>query len=153
MRNTRAEPETVRFSVSMEAGLVERFDRASGRGAANRSKAVRDLIRAFLAEAELRTGAAAAVGVLSYVYSHDQPDLARRLAAAGHARHRLIVSSTHVHLDRRECLEVLILRGPARDLRRLADEFGGLHGVRQTRLNLLPATCPLAHRRERKENH
>jgi CopG family nickel-responsive transcriptional regulator len=144
MRNTRAEPETVRFSVSMEPDLVERFDRLAGSGSAGRSKVLRDLIRARLAEAELRDGKAPSVGVLSYVYTHDQPGLSRRLAAVGHAHHAEVVSSTHVHLDRRDCLEVLILRGPAARLRTLADRIAALHGVRQARLNLVPATCPLA---------
>lgn len=151
MRNTRSETETIRFSVSMDPGLAERFDRLAGSSDAGRSKALRDLIRTRLADAELRDDDAAAVGVLSYVYTHDQPGLARRLSGVGHAHHAEVVTSTHVHLDRRDCLEVLILRGPAGHLRVLADRIAGLHGVRQARLNLVPATCPLARRRAHRE--
>jgi CopG family nickel-responsive transcriptional regulator len=97
-----------------------------------------------LAESELERGSGPAVGVLAYVYGHDQPDLAHRLMHVQHDAHAEVVSSTHVHLDRHDCLEVLILRGPADKLRKLADALLALKGVRQGHLTLTPATCPLA---------
>ena len=109
-----------------------------------RSKAIRDLVRNRLAESELELGTSPAIGVLAYVYGHDQPDLARRLMHLQHDACAEVVSSTHVHLDRQDCLEVLILRGPADRLRRLADALLALKGVRQGHLTLTPARCPLA---------
>jgi CopG family nickel-responsive transcriptional regulator len=147
MRNTESHDEeagAVRFSVSMEPDLLARFDELLGRGGRTRSKAVRDLVRARLAGHELETGRASAVGVLSFVYDHGQSDLARRLMEVQHGHHAEVVSSTHVLLDRRDCLEVLILRGAADKLRGLADRVLALKGVRQGHLSLNPARCPLA---------
>ncbi len=145
MRNTQADDDAgaVRFSVSMEPDLLARLDELAAAGR-TRSKVVRDLVRDRLARIELEKGRGPAVGVLTYVYDHGQPDLARRLMDVQHASHAAVVSSTHVHLDRHDCLEVLILRGPASQLRALADSILALKGVRQGNLSLTPARCPLA---------
>lgn len=132
----------MRFSVSMEPDLLAGFEALLHRTGWSRSKAIRDLVRNRLAESELDSGSA--VGVLSYTYGHDQPDLARRLMEVQHDAHAEVVSSTHIHLDRHDCLEVLILRGPAGQLRSLADRLLALKGVRQGHLTLTPARCPLA---------
>jgi CopG family nickel-responsive transcriptional regulator len=147
MRNTQAEPEeagATRFSVSMEPDLLARFDALLGRSGSNRSKAIRDLVRLQLARHELESGRSPAVGVLAFVYDHGQPDLARRLMEVQHEHHTEVVSSSHVHLDRHDCIEVLILRGTADRLQKLADRLLALKGVRQGQLTLTPATCPLA---------
>jgi CopG family nickel-responsive transcriptional regulator len=155
MRNTDGHDEdagAVRFSVSMEPELLTGFETLLRKTGWSRSKAIRDLVRNRLAESELESGSA--VGVLSYVYGHDQPDLARRLMNVQHDALAEIVSSTHVHLDRHECLEVLILRGPAGQLRELANQLLALKGVRQGNLTLTPARCPLAgaHRHPRQNS-
>jgi CopG family nickel-responsive transcriptional regulator len=143
------ETGAVRFSVSMEPELLARFDRLLGRTGWTRSKAIRDLVRSRLAASEIEAGHAPAVGVLAYVYDHDQPGLAHRLMNVQHDHHAEVVSASHVHLDRHDCIEVLILRGAADRLRRLADRLLALRGVRQGQLTLTPAVCPLA----RKHHH
>jgi len=145
VRNTESHDEeagAVRFSVSMEPELLAGFEALLHKTGWTRSKAIRDLVRNRLAESEIESGSA--VGVLSYVYGHDQPELARRLMQVQHDAFAEVVSSTHVHLDRHECLEVLILRGPASQLRELANQLLALKGVRQGHLTLTPARCPLA---------
>lgn len=147
MRNTENHDEeigAVRFSVSMEPELLAGFEALLRRTGWTRSKAIRDLVRSRLAESELEHGSGPAVGVLDYVYGHDQSNLAHRLMHLQHDAHAEVVSSTHIHLDRHDCLEVLILRGPADKLRRLADALLALKGVRQGHLTLTPARCPLA---------
>jgi CopG family nickel-responsive transcriptional regulator len=145
MRNTQVDGEsgTVRFSVSMEPELLAQLDRLAT-GGRTRSKVVRDLVRDRLAQTALESGKGLVVGVLTYVYDHGQADLARRLMDVQHECHAAVVSSTHVHLDRHDCLEVLILRSPAHRLRALADSLLALKGVRQGHLTLTPARCPLA---------
>jgi CopG family nickel-responsive transcriptional regulator len=46
----------------------------------------------------------------------------------------LIVASSHVHLDHHHCLEVIFLRGRARDLREVATQLQGLKGIRKGQL-------------------
>ena len=154
MRNTENHEEeagAVRFSVSMEPELLAGFEAMLHKTGWSRSKAIRDLVRNRLAESELESGSA--VGVLSYVYGHDQPELARRLMQVQHDAFAEVVSSTHVHLDRNECLEVLLLRGPAGQLRELANQLLALKGVRQGNLTLTPARCPLAQAHQHERRH
>jgi len=142
---TTEDTGTVRFSVSMEPELLARFDESlADAGYESRSKALRDLVRARLADQALESPQAEAVGVLTYIYNHDSAGLARKLMRLEHEHHAETVSTVHIHLDRHSCLEVLIMRGRAGRLRALADRLSATRGVRQGRLALAPAVCPLA---------
>jgi CopG family nickel-responsive transcriptional regulator len=133
--------ELERISVAIEKGLLVRFDRwLRKRGLSNRSEAVRDLVRARLVEDESATGDVEAVASLTLIYDHGQRELAERLVGAGHHHHAHVLSTLHVHLDERLCLEVLALRGRAADLRHFSDHLLGLKGVKHGRLVISSAT-------------
>lgn len=120
-----------RFGVSLEEKLLKQFDRLIGRKAyANRSEAIRDLIRESLVREQWEMGAEEAVGTITLVYSHDTRELADRLTDLQHAHYQSIVSTLHVHLDPHHCLEVLVLRGKAADLKAIADRLIGTKGVK-----------------------
>jgi CopG family nickel-responsive transcriptional regulator len=121
----------VRFGVSLEGGLLERFDALNRRRRyANRSEAVRDLIRDRLVEDEWRGGRAQVVGTLSLVYDHEAMDLAQKLTHLQHGHLDVIVTSLHVHLDHHHCLEVLVLRGRGSVVRKISDERISTRGVK-----------------------
>ncbi len=127
--------ELERISVAIEKPLLARFDRwLRKRGLSNRSEAVRDLVRARLVEDEATRGDAEAVASLTLIYDHDQRELSDRLVDAGHHHHARVLSTMHVHLDEKLCLEVLALRGRASELQHLADHLLGLKGVKHGRL-------------------
>ena len=126
-----------RVSIAIESELLERLDRwVSTRGHSNRSEALRDLIRARLTAERVENPDTPAIGSLTLLYDHSRRELADRLVETGHAHHDLVVSSMHVHLDRRMCLEVLALRGRGGALRELAERLGGLKGVEHYELTL-----------------
>lgn len=126
--------ELRRFGVAMEPELLARFDDYVDRRGANRSEAVRDLVRAALIEAEGEESDHEVIGTLTMVFDHHARDLSDRLDAIQHDHFREIVSTTHVHLDAHTCLEVLILRGSSATLRRVADQLLGTKGVQHGRL-------------------
>jgi len=120
-----------RFGVSLEEELLARFDRLiSRKGYTNRSEALRDLIRENLVREQWDLGTAEAVGTVTLVYSHDVRDLADKLTDLQHAHYTAIVSSLHVHLDPHHCLEVLVLRGKAKEIKAIADRLIGTRGVK-----------------------
>jgi CopG family nickel-responsive transcriptional regulator len=127
-----------RISISLESALLEAFDHSiEARGYATRSEAIRDLIRDRLVSEEAERVAGEGVAVVTLVYDHHARELAARLIDMQHHHHDLVVSSLHVHLGERHCLEVSILRGRMEKLRHLAEEMlatkGVLHGdVRYT---------------------
>ena len=127
--------ETVRFGISMDDELLGSFDRLiEQKGYANRSEAIRDLIRAALVELEWEEGEKDGVGTVTLVYNHHVRDLADKLTEQQHAQHDRIISTLHVHLDAHNCLEVLVVRGKAREVIKIADELIGVKGVKHGKL-------------------
>lgn len=105
--------ELVRFSVTMEAELLGRFDALVARRGtrANRSEAVRDLVREALVEHRVENPDAEIAGTITMVFDHHESELSDRLNAIQHQYIHEIVSTVHVHLDSRNCLEVIVMRG------------------------------------------
>ncbi|MGD0266084.1 MAG: nickel-responsive transcriptional regulator NikR [Candidatus Methylomirabilota bacterium] len=120
-----------RFGVSLDEHLLAQFDRVIARkGYTNRSEAIRDLIRESLVREQWELGSDEVVGTLTLVYNHEVRDLTDKLTDLQHAHYKAIVSALHVHLDPHHCLEVLVLRGKAKELKSIADRLIGTRGVR-----------------------
>lgn len=124
----------VRFGVAMPAGLLADFDRlVQDRGYANRSEAIRDLVRSEVLEQKWEEGGGHVTGILSIVYSHDG-GVGDALTRLQHAHHREIVCTMHVHLDAHRCMEVVVLRGEAMTVRTIADHLSSCRGVEHGKL-------------------
>jgi len=120
-----------RFGVSLDERLLAKFDRLiGGKGYANRSEAIRDLIRDSLVRGQWELADTDAVGTLTLVYDHETRELEERLTELQHAHYQAIVSTLHVHLDAHHCLEVLVLRGKSGLLKSIADRLIGTRGVK-----------------------
>src|SRR5262245_48545398 len=110
--------ELTRISISLESALLGAFDEhLTAKGYANRSEAIRDLIRDRLVREETARASGEQVAVVTLVYDHHARELAARLIDKQHHHHELVVSSLHVHLGERHCLEVSVLRGPVKEVR------------------------------------
>jgi len=121
----------VRFGVSIDERLLDRFDDYIAEKAyVNRSEALRDLIRAALVDEQWNVGEAEAVGTVTLVYDHHSRDLGDKLTDHQHSHHHEVISTLHVHLDADHCLEVVVLRGVASEIKRIADELIGTRGVK-----------------------
>ena len=136
-----------RFTISLSEELAGEFDALiAARGYANRSEAVRDLIRSQLqSQRQQRQPHAHCVANLSYVYNHHERDLADRLIELQHEYHDLCVSTLHAHLDHDNCLESVILRGHIGEVQAFADRLIAERGVRHGLLNLVTADLGAAH--------
>jgi CopG family nickel-responsive transcriptional regulator len=123
-----------RFSVSIEAELLKLLDEyRRERGYATRSDAIRGLVRKELVEKQWEDPKAEAVGVITLVYDHHRGDLPDRLTELQHKHHKEIVSTTHIHMDRHNCLEVIIVRGKAGRIRKIANRLTAAKGVKHGR--------------------
>jgi CopG family nickel-responsive transcriptional regulator len=121
-----------RLSFSLERPLLERLESLRGEaGYANRSEFLRDLIRSRLVERSWEIDKEA-VGAITLVYDHHVRGLHARLTDLQHDHHGSILATTHVHLDHRHCVEVILMRGRAGAIRAVADALrrqkGVLHG-------------------------
>lgn len=129
--------ELTRFSVSLEADLLQAFDRYVEEGSfATRSEAIRQILRRTLTLEAFEGDNKPVTASLTLVYDHHRPHLVEKLLALQHDHAGAVVASIHVHLDHDRCLEVLILRGAGAALRELAASLRGLKGVHTGELTL-----------------
>ena len=135
--------ELSRFGVSAEEDLLQNFDRLiASQGYANRSEALRDLMRDALVKSRLDDAPASGevLGSLTLVYDHHASDLSDKMNALQHEYFNFIVSVLHVHINHDDCMEVIVLRGEISQVRALADSLLSLKGVKHGRLFVtLPA--------------
>ncbi|MEG2155771.1 MAG: nickel-responsive transcriptional regulator NikR [Burkholderiaceae bacterium] len=144
-----------RFTISIDEELAREFDALiEARGYGNRSEAVRDILRSHLDRLREREDRDAhCVAVLSYVYNHHERELAERLMGVQHAHHDLTVSSMHAHLDHDNCIETVILKGHASEVRRFSDSVCAERGVKHGQLNLVTVAAHHSHHHKHEHVH
>ena len=130
--------ETVsRFSVSLPSALLEQLDKmATEKGYDNRSLAIADMIRDKLVEHRQRLGNEEIAGTITLVYDHHKQSVQNTLTDIQHDHHEVIISTIHVHLDHHNCLEVLVVRGKAGLVKKIADELIAAKGVKHGKLTV-----------------
>ena len=129
--------ELSRIGVAIDSDLLASFDSLIGaRGYTNRSEAFRDLIRDELVRKHSENPDAEVVGTVTLVYDHHQRMLGDKLTDVQHASFHHILSTLHVHLDHDNCLEVIVVRGPAREVQRISDALISTRGVKHGRLTM-----------------
>jgi CopG family nickel-responsive transcriptional regulator len=130
----------VRFSVAIGGELLRKFDAYREEHCyPNRSEAVRGLMREALIQEAVTQEDGEAMGVVTLIYDHHAGRIAERLTELQHLHLDRVVTTTHVHLDHHRCLEVVLLRGIASQIRELADGLIGIKGVETGRLVLTSA--------------
>ena len=128
-------PDTTRFGVSMDSTLLERFDKhIEQRRYANRSEAIRDLVREALVRQEWE-GGDEVVGTITLVYDHHVRELSDKLTNIQHDNFSSVLSSLHIHLDHHNCLEVIVVKDTASKVQKFADSLIGTKGVKHGKLS------------------
>jgi CopG family nickel-responsive transcriptional regulator len=75
-------------------------------------------------------------GAITYIFDHHQRDLLNKVIDVQHGHQQVIISAQHVHLDHSNCLEIVAVKGLAKDVRKLADSLKAIKGVRHSVLNM-----------------
>jgi len=124
-----------RFGVSIEPDLLKKFDKIiKMEGYTNRSEAIRDLVRKNLIRKEKRNPNAESIGTLTMIYDHHIGNLTNKLLDLQHDHTKEILSTTHIHIDHDNCLEVLVLKGKTGKIQKLADNIKSLKGIKHGEL-------------------
>jgi len=128
--------EVVRFGVSLEKGLLDKFDRLiKEKKYSNRSEAIRDLIRENLVKREWIEGKEVA-GAITLVFDHHKRDLVNILTDIQHDFYQIIISSQHIHLDHSNCLEIIVVRGKPAEVQELTNQLKSNVGVKYGTLSI-----------------
>lgn len=126
-----------RISISIDPSLLEEFDEAIKKIGYNRSTAVQLAMRDFLTEHKWKDLDGVLAGVIILMYDHHIGGVTDVLTHLQHNYIDIINSSTHVHLDHHNCLEILAVRGDASKIKELAEALGVTRGVQQIRISLM----------------
>jgi CopG family nickel-responsive transcriptional regulator len=126
----------VRFGVSLDGELLRKFDELiREKNYSNRSEAFRDLIRQELITKEWEVGEEVA-GAITLIYDHHHRELLNRVTDLQHDLQHVIISTQHVHLDHKNCLEIVAVRGKPDEVRRLAEKLRSIKGIKHCTLSM-----------------
>jgi len=133
------EQELMRIGVSLPDNLLGRFDEIiSKRGYSSRSEGIRDAIRNYILNYEwMNEVEGDRIGIISLLYDHDQRGLVNNIIDIQHDNSDLTQSSVHVHIDDHNCLEILTLRGDAKQIKTFAEKMMSLKGVKHVKLTTI----------------
>ena len=74
--------------------------------------------------------------MLNLLYDHHKRELQEKLTLFQHDHHDKFISTTHVHLDHSNCLEVILLKGQAGEVKYIADQMIAIKGVKHGQVYL-----------------
>jgi CopG family nickel-responsive transcriptional regulator len=132
-----------RIGVSLPPELLAEFDvYIEKKGYETRSKAIADLMRETLMHADWESGNPEVIGAVTLVYDHHTRGLSEKLTEIQHDHHKLIVSTTHIHIDHHRCLEITVLRGAIGDVREIGDRLISARGVLHGKIVLAASEEP-----------
>lgn len=125
-----------RFSVSMEKELLGALDDyVDDDGFSNRSQAIRQLVSDNLTIRKWKCNNIVA-GSITLLYDHHKSDITETLNSIQHQSHDSILASQHFHLDNDNCLEIIAVRGKAKELTALADKLIAVKGIQHGKLSM-----------------
>lgn len=126
----------IRFGVSIEKDLLEKFDRfIKDKKYTNRSEAFRDLIRRELVQKQWQ-GNHEIAGAITLIYNHHKRELVNKLMDIQHDFGGVIISAQHIHLDHDNCLEIIAVKGRPEEAQKLSDSLRSVNGVKHGTLSM-----------------
>ena len=127
-----------RFSASIEPTLLEEFDKTISEAGHSRSTAVQAAMRDYLAENKWSVAEKGSVaGAVTMIYEHHVRGLSETLTHIQHDYIDVVSSSTHVHLDHDNCLEILAVKGDIKRIKELTRSLRATRGVKQLKFSIL----------------
>ena len=104
---------------------------------------IRDMIREHLVGRQWQENRQS-LGTITLLYNHHRHKLSEKLTDLQHDHHQSILVSTHVRLDKHLCAEVLLVKGRASRIRKLADLLRQQNGVLHAALSISSTSKSLA---------
>ncbi|VVB99155.1 Putative nickel-responsive regulator [uncultured archaeon] len=127
-----------RIAVSLEPELLKKLQASMGRRVYwNRSKAISDILRDWFSNEEWAGGKGVKVGAISLVYNHHTRGVLDRITGIQHDSGATIISTMHVHLSHDECLEMIAVKGGAKQIQKIADSLASVRGVKSCKLSVV----------------
>jgi len=118
--------------------VAREFDEVTSKmGYKNRSKAILDAIRSFLADIKWTAGGnERLVGSISFLYDHEVKGLEEHLTNVEHEFRSIIAATLHIHVTEKLCHKIIAVEGSAEEIKRLALKIMSKKGVEQLKVNV-----------------
>jgi CopG family nickel-responsive transcriptional regulator len=132
-----------RFSVSLPKNLLEEFDLVINSRNMTRSDAIRKAMREYIIkEKKLSTPETGiVVGSITLILDHEKKyGIMDDLNELQHHHLEIINASLHIHLDERNCMMVLPVRGGAKEIENLRVKLEAMPEIKKIELTLVSAT-------------
>jgi CopG family transcriptional regulator, nickel-responsive regulator len=122
--------DLTRLSFSIENTLFNKLEKlVKDKGYNNRSEFIRDMIRDQLVTQEWNNNQQEVVGTITLIYDHHKRELSNKLTEVQHSHHEVVLTSTHVHLTKEICAEMIMVKGSPKQVKTLSDTLKQQRGV------------------------
>lgn len=119
-----------RFGVSLEDNLLQDLDQiVKNKRFPNRSQAIRYLINQHSSDTGIQENEQV-TGAIVLVYDHRISRLHSQVASLQHEYNCMVLSSQHIHLDEKNCIETIAVRGTANKVIKLSNKLLAIKGIR-----------------------
>ena len=143
LRDMTEREQVERISLSIPGKILRSFDElVEERGFDSRSQAVSELVMRELNRHTSQKGTEIMTGTITLVYEHSKGDLKRKLADIQSDHIKEVISSLHVLLEDEHTLEVVLVQGKARQLRKIANLLITCKGVKSGSMTLTAPVMP-----------
>jgi CopG family nickel-responsive transcriptional regulator len=126
-----------RFSISAPPELLREFDDAIKSAGQDRSKAIQRAMRLFLSEQRWVGRHGECAGAVVLIYDHEVHDADEGLTDLQHGFRNVINSSLHLHIDERNCLQIIAVRGECGVVNSLIDSISKCKGVKEVKFTVV----------------
>ena len=99
----------------------------------SRSKIINEALELYISERSLLMNKGKATGIVSVIYNHGKGNIEDRLTHIQHKYLETIIGTFHIHLDRKNCMEAVIVKGDIKNIRNLISELEGTRDIRLIR--------------------
>ncbi len=125
-----------RFGVSLEEELLKALDEYVKENAfANRSQALRFLVEKNLVEKKWQCDNIVA-GAITLVYNFHKKEVRSKLMDIQSEFQDVVLSSQYYHINAKNCLEIIAVKGPSFKLTKLSDQLIAVKGIQHGKLNM-----------------
>ena len=130
-------PGVERFSISAPPELVREFDEMVSKLGQDRSKAIQQAMRLFISEQRWVCKSGECAGAIVMIYDHEVHEAEEELTDLQHAFRDVINSALHLHLDERNCLQIIAVKGKCEGVNVLIDKLSAGRGVKQVKYTIV----------------
>jgi len=133
---------SARTSFTLPPKLLRELDEVTRvMGYEDRSRTIQMAIRNLITESEMSTkDDAPAVGTIIVLYNHEKRGIDEKLNDVGHDFIKSIISTLHVHLDKEQCLSIIVAKCEMKTMLMLEQHLRGIAGITQLKFSYLVPT-------------